>query len=377
MKIGITKLIAENIAPENASNLAIFDGDTKICDVDISKMRPTNIGEKLYSFGMVADLHCGGDHDAEKKRSGRFRKALEYFATKDVKLCCVAGDLTTTGLWYPISETEGTSKYDPSQFIEYQRICNEFVDKFPVYSLCGNHESYNGYNISNTSRLDIYGADPTLEINTLAKYKEYTGHELVYTVEKNNDVFVLVSQSTGTRPMSDEHLQWLYETLETNRNKRCFVFIHPYVSSESSGNPYGLHAIPTFDYWGETKTQAFINLMSHYKNTMLFHGHSHVRPEVQFMVKNVNYSTALGFRDFSLPSSSNSRTVTETDGVKKLTTDGSAFCYIADVYENCIVLKGYNFHEKAFVPIAQYCIDTTIQTIDANTFTDNTGTITT
>ena len=376
MKLGITKLIPENIAPQSAKSLAVFAGDTKICSVDITKIQP-NLGTPLYRFGLVADLHCGGEHDADNVRSGRFRKALEYFVTQDVRVCCAAGDLTTTGFWYSISETDGTSKYDPCQFEEYRRICNEFADYFPVYACCGNHESYNGYDISNTSRLDLYGDDPTLEVNTLAKLVEYTGEGLVFTKEYGNDVFIFVGQSTGTRPMSDAHLQWLYETLETNRNKRCFVFIHPYVSSESSGNPYGLHAIPIFDYWGNTKTTAFVNLMAHYKNTMLFHGHSHVRPDVQLMVKHVNYSEALGFRDFSLPSSSNSRTVTETDGVKKLTTDGSAYCYTADVFENCIVLSAYDLLANDIVPIGQYCIDTTLVEIPAGTFTDSTGTITT
>ena len=57
MKIGTTPLIAENIAPSNAKSIAIFDGDTKVCDVDISKMKPTNLGEKLYSFCLLSDVH--------------------------------------------------------------------------------------------------------------------------------------------------------------------------------------------------------------------------------------------------------------------------------------------------------------------------------
>ena len=378
-----THFIPQNVAPPNAKRIGIYDNKgVKVGSIPLYGLKPPG-DQKLYSFGMVADLHCGGDHDSGI-RSGRFRKALEYFASNDAIMCCAAGDLTTTGFWYPIVEggTNPTSKYDTCQFDEYRNICNEFSDHFPIYACCGNHESYNSYDISNTSRLDIYGEDPTLKVNTLAKLIEYTGEELAFTKTYGNDVFVFVGQSTGTRPMSDEHLQWLYETLEANRNKRCFVFIHPYVSAESSGNPFGLHAVPTFNYWGATKTTAFINLMKHYKNTILFHGHSHIRPEVQTMVKHVNYSTALGFRDFSLPSSSNSRIVTETKtetGVitRKLTTDGSAFCYLADVYENFVVLRAHNLLTEECVPIGTYKIDTALQIIPANTFFDETGTITT
>ena len=49
--------------------------------------------------------------------------------------------------------------------------------------------------------------------------------------------------------------------------------------------------------------------------------------------------------------------------------------YVADVYANHIVLRGYDFTANKLVSIAQYCIDTTLQTIEANTFTDSTGTI--
>ena len=47
MKIGITNLIPENIAPSNAKNIVIYDGDTKICTIDISKIK-LNLGTKRY-----------------------------------------------------------------------------------------------------------------------------------------------------------------------------------------------------------------------------------------------------------------------------------------------------------------------------------------
>jgi hypothetical protein len=46
-----------------------------------------------------------------------------------------------------------------------------------------------------------------------------------------------------------------------------------------------------------------------------------------------------------------------------------------DVYENHIVLRGRDFANEKFVPIATYKIDTTLQNVEANTFTDSTGTI--
>lgn len=369
MKIGITKLIPENIAPPNASSLAIFDGDTKICDVDISKMKPSNLGEKLYSFGLVSDVHIAGNNSAN---GTRFDNALTYFEGQGASFCCHCGDITNIGLWMPISETDGTSYFYPDQFEEFLSICEKH--NIPVYGNCGNHESYNGYDISKTYT-DVYGTDPSLVINNLDKLQEYTGNGLVFTVNHENDVFIFVGQSTQTLPMTVEHLQWLYETLEENRNKRCFVFVHSYVSSADSGNPLGLHSLPLFSYWGVTNTKAFTDMMAHYKNVIVFHGHSHVHFETQQQVKHAIYSTELGFRSAHVPSTANGRKI--INGALGNKDASYSLGYLVEVYEDHVVLKGYDFMGDAEVPIAQYCIDTTLVEIPEKSFTDSTGTITT
>lgn len=350
MKIGETKLLPENIAPSNASKLAIFSGDTKVCDVDISKMRPTNLGSKLYSFGLLSDIHLNITDGYVN--STRFDNALAYFENQGADFVCVSGDLTNIGFWYGRDDTE----IYPHQFGEYERI-RGLHPNMPVYGLCGNHESYN--------------ADIT---ENLVELEEYMGHGLTYVINRGTDVFIFVSQSTGTLPMSDSSLQWLYEQLETNRNKRCFVFIHPYVAAEDSGNAFGLHATPLFSYWGAVRAAAFKSLLAHYKNTILFHGHSHMHFELQKQVRNANYSAALGFRSVHIPSTAYCRFVVDGELVGDI---NECLGYIAEVYPGHIVLKGYDFARSEAVPIAQYCIDTALQPVEANTYTDSTGTITT
>ena len=51
--------------------------------------------------------------------------------------------------------------------------------------------------------------------------------------------------------------------------------------------------------------------------------------------------------------------------------------YVMDVYENGVHLRGRDFVKGAFLPIASYWLDTTLQTVAAGTYTDSTGTITT
>jgi hypothetical protein len=128
------------------------------------------------------------------------------------------------------------------------------------------------------------------------------------------------------------------------------VFIHPFVDDADSGNPYGLYDGKPFLNW--EYTSRFKETMEHYKNAILFHGHSHMLFDMQKQVKNANYSTALGFKSVHVPSTAVARTV--NNGV--LSNAEASLGYIVDVYSNHIVLKGYDFLNGSYVPIAQYCI---------------------
>lgn len=341
-----THFIPQNIAPKGANKIGVYNAKgVKVAEIPLGKLAPVT-KTKLYSFGLLSDLHCAGNNSPEKTR---LDNALTYFESQGCAFCCHAGDMTNIGFW---SETSNEI-YIP-QMAEYKSV-REAHPNLPLYGICGNHDSYN---------------KPITE--NLTELKEYTGQDLYYTVTHNNDVFIFIGQNRGNKPMSDEALQWLYDTLETNRNKRCFVFVHPYVSNEDSGNPYGVYGNNLFAAWG-TNTTVFKNLLSHYKNTILYHGHTHMHFAMQEEVKNANYSEVLGFRSIHVPSISWNRKIVNNESVNV----GGCYGYLVDVYEDYIVLNGLDLLNNSVMAIATYKIDTTLQTIAANTFTDTTGTITT
>jgi hypothetical protein len=185
---------------------------------------------------------------------------------------------------------------------------------------------------------------------------------------QGNDVYLFLSQPNATTPMTDEALQWCYETLEANRNKRCFIFVHPYLDS---GNVQSVYGNDTFSWWGN-KTTAFKNLLKHYKNTILFHGHSHFWFNDQALDKTANYNESTGFRSVHIPSLT--RPAFVVDG-ERGGDDTLSYGYLMDVYDNCIVLNGMDLVNNIPVPLGTYKIDTTLQTVEANTFTDTTGII--
>lgn len=413
MKIGITKLIPENIAPPNASCLAIFNGATKICDIDITKMMP-ELGEPLYSFGLLSDVHMTGDSEVGTKEiDGNgyitdgfyFRKALEFFNSSGCNFVCISGDLTDVGLFGYTDESTKSEYYYyyPDQFEEYKAICDIFADDLPVYGCCGNHESYvknidgvyddKWENPKNNNGEWVAKTEPWTQIDSLEKLRYYTGTPLCYTISventsetsavdgvnvitnggnielpldntvlsQTNDIFIMFGQPTPAANSTwNDQIDWLEATLEANKDKRCFVFEHLTLNSDS-GNPENVHNA----YWGSFENR-LVSILSKYENAILFHGHSHMQFQEQTKVTYSNYSTERGFKSVHIPSTSYTRYMVDKngDGVwnsgdKGELADG-AQGYICDVYKDCIVLKGYDFQTNEFVPIAQYCIDTTL-----------------
>ena len=341
--------IAENTAPKGARRIGVYRNGKRVGAVPLGHLTPPTTG-KLYAFGLVSDMHMASYNATAQ---ARFDGAMAYFKAQGASFCCHCGDISDYGLWYPISETDGTSYYSPEQYAALQSLSAKY--DMPIYGCCGNHESYNGYTITGTYT-DIYGADPSLVVSNPQKLQEYTGNGLTFTVEHGNDTFLFVGQSAGNHPMTVEQLAWLGDRLEENRNKRCFVFIHPYISAEDSGNPLGKHALPLFEYWGATNTNAFISMMARYPNTIVFHGHSHVHFDTQEQVSHAICSTALGFRSVHVPSTANGRRI--VDGALTGKDSQYSLGYLVDVYEDGIVLNGMDFVGNKPVALGTYRIGT-------------------
>ena len=341
-----THFIPENIAPSNAQKIGVYNSNgNKVCNIPLGRLKPPS-KSKLYNFCALSDVHITYDTANED-----FQRALTY-AENNCDFTCIAGDLTDNATI-------------ESQLATYKNIVDTYSPNKPVYAITGNHENYSG--------------------STKDYLQNYTGQPLYYSFTKDTDVFIMVGHygSYGTNGwlasefVSVEELQWLYETLEVNRNRRCFIFNHGFPAEHNVGNPNGFYTSPLI--WKTTDSsigQAYINLLKHYKNTILFHGHSHSRLDLQEEDEFANYSDKNGYRSIHIPSLSVPRDI--IDGTRtEMYAESEG--YIVDVYDDYIILNGRDFIDNEadghILPIATYKIDTTLQTIEANTFTDTTGTI--
>lgn len=346
-------LISENIAPAGAESIGVYGSNgKKVYNIPLGRLSlPQKV--KLYSFCALADIHLTYDTANED-----FQRALTY-AENNCDFTCVAGDLTSSGA-------------AESQLATFKNIVDTYSPTKPVYAITGNHEHYAGYS-------DAY-------------LDKYTGQPLYYSFTKGNDVFIMVGHYgsykgdgigwLATETWSAEELQWLYETLETNRNKRCFVFTHVLPHEHGVGNPSNLYVTsgkPLLWYTNDDGIgQAFMGLLKHYKNTILFHGHSHTRFWLQELDNKANYSDADGYRSIHIPSLAVPR---DPNGTNLTDIYAESEGYIVDVYDDYIVLNGRDFIDNDAdghgIGVATYKVNTTLVEIPAGTFTDSTGTITT
>lgn len=334
--------IAENVAPYDAEKIGLYNSSGKrVGGFLLQNLRMPRLGEKLYSFGALSDIHL-----QYSTAQDDFRKALTYLnETEDVMFTCICGDLTDNG--------------EDADFETYAEYVSTYSSNTPVYECTGNHDAYD----------NMIGFD---------KMQPYTGHDLYYTFEQGDDVFVMFGtqwyDTTGAvlAPFSRESLQWLYETLEANRNKRVFLFQH-YLRFDGSGNPFDAPLTgKVLEYC--TEGTVFKSLTEHYKNVIWFHGHSHTKFELQEGNQYANYDRLHGCHSVHIPSLSVPRDYEDDAYVDKYSDSEG---YVVDVYPNHIVLRGRDFVAEKFLPIATYCLDTTLQEIEAGTYVDSTGTITT
>ena len=324
-------LIPQNRAPKGVKRIGIYDADGKrVGTVPLGPLAFPDVGEKLYSFGALSDVHISYD-----TAIGDFQRALADLT--DVAFVCICGDLTGDG--------------SDAQLAQYKAVADGA--RVPVYAIAGNHEG--------------------ITAGVQSRIANYTGHPLYYSFEHGGDVFIMVGVIGGDSVsdcvvFADGELQWLQETLEANRHKRCFVFQHifagvtyatdsGYATEAVCGNAGGLY---TNWCWHDTaECQTFEALMKQYPNVIWFHGHSHLRYGLQkYGQLYANYSEAEGYKEVHIPSLAVPRRE-DTDGDGKLDNiyAGSEGC-VVDVYERGIHIRGRDFVTGTFLPVASYWVET-------------------
>ena len=322
-----------NIAPSEATKIVLLSNNRTLGSVNLTdnfKFNTEEYGNKLYSVGLLSDIHIDGNGDGNNSDSGNsqsdFTNALQYFKNKAVDFICIDGDVTYYG-------------YD-ADYTAYKSLISNY--SIPIKAIRGNHECY------------VNGSDNYDYMNT--KFQENV-NELYYEYIYNNDVYLfcgMYQESTST-PFSNEELTWLSNKLEEHKNKRVFLFVHYYYGEVGNvNNIVSIHK--------PISNQTFINLITNYKNVIYFSGHTHLAFYHQEYGEYANIKSASDLcHRVHIPSCAKPRISSDgTEGSAQVYAEGSEG-YLMDVYEKGIVLKGINFETNKFLPIANYYLDTPIE----------------
>ena len=266
----------------------------------------TSADELMYKMGLLSDIHIDGDGNDETDSINDFKRASKYLVENGVYAIAISGDITCDGRWCDIDK--------------FKQLESE-VGK-SVWTIRGNHDT------NNDCSEDVY-------INNI----EPNG--LYYTKEVNGDLYIFLGLDKYDKNnlFSNESLDWLESILESNKNKRIFLFEHVHI------NPVGNYnsIIKNYDMGNEpgTTSKRFRDIINSYDNVILFTGHTHQDFEINSVENNrVHISSCAKPRN---PESDNS---------------GSQG-YLMEVYKNKIILKAINFADNNKI-IKEYTINTTV-----------------
>lgn len=320
------EFILTNIIPKEATRIvAIKDGAIKASyNIPSNKL---NTDTKLYSIGLLSDIHIDVTDDQSNSVSD-FQNALSRFKTENVTAICCTGDTVVDG-----------TQAEVEKFIEVKNSTT-----IPMYIARGNHDCRD-YSVANWNLVEPNG--------------QYFEKEI------GGDIYIFMgmkAESYNLDLFSTDQLNWLEERLKKYENRRVFLFEHVFV--EPTGNVHNLYPYSSMGNVDGQPGKIFRNLMAKYRNVILFTGHSHLEFQLQRLSDDANCSerTESLCHRVHIPSCAKPRANdVSTEDIKgnTYTNYGSSEGYVMDVYQDYIILKGINFVDNKYLPLAQYRINTT------------------
>lgn len=308
-------------------------------------------GSKLYSVGMLSDIHVDSATDTSENDAGAdVARAMSYFVDYGVTDVCCCGDITDDG-----TQTQWTA---------WNNFISSYKSSLNFHLACGNHDAreISTWTAANVGSNNYGGAAGTYTVQTIGNDKY---------------VFLGIHQSYGEIFNSSEYAAFRadMESFEADPNVgRVFMFEHAPIPA-TVGNPNKVYAYNLWTnnsndpYATTTYCNQFANYMKTYSKCIWFSGHSHTKFFLQSLDPTANYyEYPGGCKMIHIPSctyprewqwdSATGNYTTQTDDRRRYNDVASSEGIIMDVYSNCVVIKGINFKQNKFVPLAQYLIPT-------------------
>lgn len=308
-----------NVAPLNATKIVGVDVTNNIIsEQKLPASLKSNLGNKLYTVGVLSDIHIDAYGEDYGDSQNDFKNALDFYNNNNVDFIVINGDLVNEG--YEVD------------YQKYVELVNNYSNGIPIKTIRGNHECYydGGYNASNT------------------RFDDYIGEANYYEYIRDNDVYLFLScmKEAGDN-LNSVQTNWLSQKLAEHIDKRVFLFTH-----------YAYGEVGTVgELFDKTpmSNSVFLSLIEQYKNVIYFSGHTHTNFEAQTLNEYANIKKADKICNrVHISSLARPRVY---DGSSFVNTPAGAEGYLMEVYDNGILLKGYDFVTNKLIAIAQYFME--------------------
>lgn len=348
------KLIPVNTAPAAAARIGAYSKDgTRVGSVKLGPLA-RKAGTKLYSFGLLSDVHNQTDQATESFAD--LKNALSYFTdTERVEFTCICGDLT-----------QNYSNED-AELAMYQSNVAEIAGHAPIYATTGNHDCPSSGDVdigrfkARTGTADLYTDEATYSYEVTKVHGGTVDHFLFLGMRRWN----------FSSAYLDSDITWLGQKLKEYRRDRCFVITHLFFP-DWAGN-FGRY-YPTSNWLTGSQLTALTALAKNHPRVIWFSGHSHWKFYLQTFEAKANVYPVSVTRDMAatVHVSSCASPIDSDDGNPEASKDrddaidkkGSEGA-VVDVYDDHVEFRGIEFkrysdteYVNRHVPIAQYRIDT-------------------
>ena len=323
--MGFKSFLNCNIAPQQATKIGIYDSNgNKVGTIPLYNFKKKQ-GTKLYSFGLISDLHIQVNDTYDGQND--LRRAFNFFTDYGVDMTCCCGDIADTNTL--------------QEYINFKAIKDSYPN-MPFYACTGNHDcsGAGGYNKE--------------------YWTTYVGTEKTFEFTHNGDHFLFIGMNAWdfTSGYTDEDLNWLEEKLNEYREERCFVFMHCPIT-QYVGNYKEMYN-PNNWLTGGNLYRA-MEMTNHFVNSVWFSGHSHWKWHLQKWEDNANVYKNNSAWNVHIPSCAIPGDAEDDREIGRVVEGNEGA--IVDVYEDYIEIKGIDLKTGKYIPVAQYRLDTTIQPV--------------
>ena len=339
--------IKNNVAPTDAAAIVCYDKlGNVVFNKPLGSFKP-NYGTKLYSFGVLSDVHNQSAQTTENMAD--LQNALTIFnQDENIKFVCICGDISENG-------TE-------EEFQIFKNIVDTYSPDTIIYTTTGNHDCTQS-GINDTVWESYVGNKKTFSFN--------------YNINGTSDIYFFLGMNIWSLgesgvPYLTSDIEKLESVLKKYKNNRVFIFTHLFFPT-MSGNLKNIY--PSGNWLGGEQLNKLQELCDTYKNAIWFSGHSHWMWYLQQYQDNANIDRKL--TETNDPNSSwtvhipSCASPIDSDGVStRVSIPTASEGAIVDVYEEYIVVKGVSFKKETdsnyttkYLPIAHYLLGDTNQII--------------